>query len=75
MRTGWRTVGNICTRVWAEVEARIDRLAGLRRIGIVKSARGAVPVFRPARFPGPLPAPGVPVSGHRALHKPCHGLP
>ncbi|WP_157838283.1 hypothetical protein [Mycolicibacterium aromaticivorans] len=25
----------------------------------VKSARGAVPVFRPARFLGPLPAPAV----------------
>jgi hypothetical protein len=33
----------------------------------VKSARSAVPVFRPARFSGPFPAPGVPLSGHRAL--------
>lgn len=34
MRIGWRTVGNICARVWADVEARVDLLAGLRRIGI-----------------------------------------
>jgi len=34
MRVGWRTVGSIITRVWADVEARTDRLAGLRRIGI-----------------------------------------
>ncbi|MET9603355.1 ISL3 family transposase [Streptomyces sp. NPDC006459] len=34
MRTGWRTVGSIAARVWADVEAQVDRLAGLRRIGI-----------------------------------------
>jgi transposase len=34
MRTGWRTVGNICARVWSDVEQRVDLLAGLRRIGI-----------------------------------------
>ncbi|MFE7246260.1 ISL3 family transposase, partial [Streptomyces sp. NPDC057580] len=34
MRCGWRTVGNICARVWADVEAGVDLLAGLRRIGI-----------------------------------------
>jgi transposase len=34
MRIGWRTVGAICSRVWAEVEQRVDLLAGLRRIGI-----------------------------------------
>jgi transposase len=34
LRIGWRTVGNICARVWAEVEQRVDLLAGLRRIGI-----------------------------------------
>jgi transposase len=34
LRIGWRTVGNICTRVWADVEERVDLLAGLRRIGI-----------------------------------------
>jgi len=27
-----------------------------------KSARGAVPVFRPVRFPGPLPEPAVPIT-------------
>jgi hypothetical protein len=49
---------------------------GAQRVEPVKSARGAVPAFRLARFPGPLPAPGVPLSGHRALHKPrlkAHG--
>jgi transposase len=34
MRIAWRTVGAICARVWAEVEATTDRFAGLRRIGI-----------------------------------------
>jgi len=34
MRVAWRTVGAIITRVWADVEARGDRLDGLRRIGI-----------------------------------------
>ncbi|MFD4977881.1 ISL3 family transposase [Streptomyces sp. NPDC058424] len=34
MRIGWRTVGGICTRVWVDVEERVDLLAGLRRIGI-----------------------------------------
>jgi hypothetical protein len=35
---------------------------------IVESVRGAVPVLPRARFPGPLAAPGVRVSTHRALH-------
>lgn len=34
MRIAWRTVGAIITRVWADVDAQHDRLAGLRRIGI-----------------------------------------
>ncbi len=34
MRIAWRTVGSIITRVWADIEARHDRLAELRRIGI-----------------------------------------
>ncbi|MEZ0069422.1 transposase [Streptacidiphilus sp. MAP12-20] len=34
MRIGWRTVGGICARVWADVEQRVDLLAGLARIGI-----------------------------------------
>src|SRR5690606_17171765 len=34
MRIAWRTVGSIIARVWADVEASQDRLAGLARIGI-----------------------------------------
>jgi transposase len=34
MRIAWRTVGAIITRVCADIDARVDRLAGLRRIGI-----------------------------------------
>jgi transposase len=34
MRVAWRTVGAIVARVSADIEARVDRLAGLRRIGI-----------------------------------------
>jgi transposase len=34
MRIAWRTVGAIIGRVAADAEARVDRLAGLRRIGI-----------------------------------------
>jgi transposase len=34
MRIAWRTVGTIIARVWADVEAGTDLLAGLRRIGI-----------------------------------------
>jgi transposase len=34
MRIGWRTVGSIISRVWADVDAQHDRMAGLRRIGI-----------------------------------------
>ena len=34
MRVAWRTVGAIVTRVSADIDARVDRLAGLRRIGI-----------------------------------------
>jgi hypothetical protein len=36
----------------------------------VRSGRGAVPVFRLVRFLGPSPEPGVPITEHRALHKP-----
>ena len=36
----------------------------------VGSGQDAVPVFRPARFPGPPSAPGVPITEHRALHRP-----
>jgi hypothetical protein len=48
--------------------AHLDLLAGQRVI--VKSAQGAVPAFRPSRFPGPLPAPAVRLSPQRALRKP-----
>lgn len=34
MRIAWRTVGAIITRVCADIDARVDRLAGLRRLGI-----------------------------------------
>ncbi len=34
LRVAWRTIGAIVTRVNNEVETRIDRLDGLRRIGI-----------------------------------------
>ena len=34
MRIGWRAVGGIVTRIQTEIDARVDRLEGLRRIGI-----------------------------------------
>jgi transposase len=34
MRIAWRTAGAIMSRVWADIDATHDRLAGLRRIGI-----------------------------------------
>ena len=34
MRIAWRTVGAVITRVSADIEARVDRLTGLARIGI-----------------------------------------
>ena len=34
MRIVWRTVGSILTRVRADIDATVDRFAGLRRIGI-----------------------------------------
>lgn len=34
MRIAWRTVGAIIARVCADIDARVDRLAGLRRVGI-----------------------------------------
>ena len=48
--------------------------AGAPDAVVVKSARGAVLVFPPVRFPGPFPAPGVPLSRHRALHMSRCGL-
>ena len=34
MRIAWRTVGSIITRVCDDIDAQVDRLAGLQRIGI-----------------------------------------
>jgi transposase len=34
LRVAWRTVGSIITRVNADIDATVDRLDGLRRIGI-----------------------------------------
>ena len=34
MRIGWRTVGGIVERIQVEIDGQVDRLAGLRRIGI-----------------------------------------
>jgi transposase len=34
LRVAWRTVGSIVARVSADIDERVDRLAGLRRIGI-----------------------------------------
>jgi transposase len=34
MRIAWRTVGAVCARVAADAQARVDRWADLRRIGI-----------------------------------------
>ncbi len=34
MRIAWRSVGAIVTRVQDDIDAKVDRLAGLRRIGI-----------------------------------------
>ena len=34
LRVAWRTVGSIVARVGADIDARVDRLAGLTRIGV-----------------------------------------
>jgi transposase len=34
MRIAWRTVGSIVARVCTDIDARVDRLSGLRRVGI-----------------------------------------
>jgi len=34
IRIAWRTVGAIITRVWADIDACVDRFDGIRRIGI-----------------------------------------
>jgi hypothetical protein len=54
---------------------RVLMQRSVRTVRVVKSVRGAVPVFRPARFPGPLPEPAVRLSPQRALRKSQVGLP
>ena len=56
--------GNKRFRTW-----RTQLQCSMRSPRVVKSVRGAVPVFRPARFPGPLPEPAVRLSPQRALRK------
>ena len=34
LRIAWRTVGGVITRVVADIDSQVDRLEGLRRIGI-----------------------------------------
>src|SRR5215208_5299897 len=34
LRVAWRTVGRVCARVAAEQATKVDRFAGLRRIGV-----------------------------------------
>ena len=46
----------------------------IRAAGAVRSTRGALPMFPPVGFPEPPPAPAVPVSEQRALHKPRYGF-
>jgi hypothetical protein len=53
---------------------RVLMQRSVRTMPVVKSVRGAVPVFRPARFPGPLPEPAVRLSPQRALRKSQVGL-
>ena len=44
LRVAWRTVGSIVTRVNADIDASVDRLDGLRRIGIDEISYNAVTV-------------------------------
>ena len=53
------------------VQRLVQTVPGFPVVTIVESVRGAVPVLPRARFPGPLAAPGVRVSTHRALHGSC----
>jgi len=48
---------------------RFQAKCPVRPMNGVGSARGAVPAFRQARFPGPPSEPGVRVATHRALHE------
>ncbi|WP_328844869.1 hypothetical protein [Streptomyces sp. NBC_00258] len=54
-----------------------DAMRQMTRLGatsVVRSARGALPALPLVGFPGPPSEPGVPVSGHRALHKSRSGI-
>lgn len=53
----------------AEVGQHAVVEAGIVQFHGVKSARRAVPAFRPTRFSGPLPAPAVRLSTQPAVHK------
>jgi hypothetical protein len=71
-RSGWIAApegggSGVCGRVLVQ--------RSVRAVGVVKSVRGAVSVFRPARFLGPLPEPVVRLSPQRALRKSRVGLP
>ncbi len=55
---------------WSSPETGEDKRRR-RRVGTVESARGAVPVLPPARFPGPLAEPAVPITEQRALRGCC----
>ena len=61
-----------CAGEWTQRSGLAE--AAVWPVGVVKSVRGAVPVFRPARFPGPLPEPAVRLSPQRALRKSQVGL-
>ena len=60
---------------WGVVRGRALMQRSVRTVRVVKSVRGAVPVFRPARFPGPLPDLAVRPSPQRALRKSQVGPP
>ena len=59
--------GNFRRRYWLPALAR----AKIDKYPFVESARGAVPVLPPARFPGPLAEPAVPITEQRALRGCC----
>jgi hypothetical protein len=66
---------DVSARAWGSGACgRLLMQRSVRTVRVVKSVRGAVPVFRPARFPGPLPEPAVRLSPQRALRKSQVGL-
>jgi Helix-turn-helix domain of transposase family ISL3/zinc-finger of transposase IS204/IS1001/IS1096/IS1165 len=56
MRIAWRSVGTIITRVSADIDARVDRLEGLRRIGIDEISYKRSPLPDGDRGPRQRPA-------------------